>query len=75
MESKHSRFVRLGEKRTNDLIAKIRLIGNLANRHNYEYSPTEVKQIFEAIDAELQTAKDKFQSQEDGAPEKFKLKE
>ena len=40
MEDKHDRFLRLAESRTNAAIQKIHLIGNLANRSNYDYNET-----------------------------------
>ena len=35
------------------MIREISLLGNLANRKNYEYSPEEVDALFRPIQAEL----------------------
>lgn len=72
METKRDRFVRLAENRTNKLINMFRLLGNLSNRNNYEYSDEDVKKIFAALEKELKTAKDKFNAVEDES-KKFRL--
>ena len=50
---KASRFERLAERRVTEAIKKMRLIGNLSNRHNYSYTDEHVKQILEALEADL----------------------
>lgn len=60
MESKRERFVRLAEARTNKTIDMIRLIGNLSNRNNYDYSDADVQKIFNAIERELKSSRAKF---------------
>lgn len=72
-ETKKQRFRRLAEQRTNKAIDMLRLIGNLSNRMNYDYSEEDVKQIFDALENELYAAKEKFgvESRED---KKFVLK-
>ena len=61
MEDKHDRFLRLAESRTNAAIQKIHLIGNLANRSNYDYNENEIAEIFKAIEQELQRTKKMFE--------------
>lgn len=63
MESKEEKFVRLAEQRTNNAINKIRLVSNLSNKKNYEYSNDEVKEIFRAIDYEVSVAKKEFEKE------------
>lgn len=72
METKREKFVRLAETRTNKIIDMIRLLGNCANKSNYEYSETDVQKIFTAIDKELKTAKLKF-SVSEAEDDKFRL--
>lgn len=60
METKNARFIRLGEARTNSVINKLRLIGNLSNTRNYEYSKKEVDELFKAIESELKNTKKLF---------------
>jgi hypothetical protein len=52
-ESRNERFRRLAATRGDRLIREISLLGNLANQKNYEYSPTEVQELFEPIENEL----------------------
>ena len=59
-ETKSERFVRIAEARTNKIIDMIQLLGNCANKATYEYTKDEVRQIFGAIEAELRTARAKF---------------
>lgn len=59
---KIERFKRVAENRTNRIIEQIRLLGNCANRSNYEYSEEDIKKIFTAIEAELKETKQKYQT-------------
>ena len=59
-ETRQERFKRLAIKRTNAVLEKLRLLGNLSNKANYDYSDFEIKKIFGAIENQLRTAKAKF---------------
>lgn len=74
MDKKSQRFRRLAEKRITNLIKHLRLIGNLANKKNYNYTEEEVKQMFTALESELTLTKKKFEhsSSEDFGEFKFK---
>ena len=61
-KEKEERFKRVAEARTNKIIDQIRLLGNCANRSNYEYSEEDVRKIFSAIESELKEAKAKYQT-------------
>ena len=52
-ESKHEKFVRLAEARTNKIIDTLQLLGNCANTSFYEYTQDDVDQIFQAIEIDL----------------------
>lgn len=72
METKRDRFVRIVENRTNKIIDMLRLLGNCANKSNYDYTDADVAKIFTALEKELKAAKLKYTtvgSDED----KFKL--
>lgn len=72
MESKRDRFVRIVENRTNKIIDMLRLLGNCANKSNYDYTDSDVQKIFNTIDKELKAAKMKYTA--NGIEEnKFKL--
>ncbi|UZJ78748.1 hypothetical protein [Fictibacillus sp. KU28468] len=64
---KREKFEELAEKRVTEIIKKIRLIGNLANRNNYDFTDEHVKQILSKLDEELRLLKTKFN---DGEKEK-----
>ncbi|MCY1242445.1 hypothetical protein D9M68_864530 [compost metagenome] len=55
-----AKFVELANARVARAIKDLRLIGNLANRKNYEYSDEEAKKILKVLEAELDTLKAKF---------------
>jgi hypothetical protein len=59
-ETKHERFRRIASKRTNDVIDRIRILGNCANRSSYEYTEVEVNKIFSEIETQLKMTKLKF---------------
>jgi hypothetical protein len=60
MKDKRARFVALAEKRVPRAIRELRLIGNLANSHNYAYTPEEAQRIVAAIEQELRLLKGRF---------------
>ena len=62
MESRKDRFTRLASRRTNDIIERIRILGNCSNKSTYEYTEEEVNKIFRAIDREIKASKGKFSS-------------
>ena len=59
-ESRNERFRRIAATRGDRLIREIALLGNLANRKNYEYSPEEVEALFGPIEAELREVRALF---------------
>lgn len=72
-ESKHDKFIRIAEARTNKASEMIRLIGNCASKSSYEYSDKEVKMIFDYLDKEIKNARNKF-SGTDSEDGKFSLR-
>ena len=62
-ETKNEAFRRLAERRTNSVLQRLRVLGNLSNPYAYEYSDDDVRAIFAAIDSELKLTKVKFQNQ------------
>jgi len=69
---KHEKFVELAEKRVTKLLHQLKLIGNLSNRSNYDYSVEEIKSIFNSIEREIKRVKNLFEIPE---YEKFTLRE
>ena len=60
-ETREQRFKRLAEQRVNVILDRIRLLGQLANKSNYEYTDAQVEAIFKAIQKDINVAKSKFQ--------------
>ena len=72
METKREKFVRIVENRTNKIIDMLRLLGNCANKSNYDYTDADVQKIFNTLEKELKAARLKYSAV--GAEEdKFKL--
>jgi len=69
-ETRHERFKRVASKRTNDILEKIRILGNCANKSSYEYTEDEVNKIFSEIEKHLKLTKAKFVA---GKRERFRL--
>ena len=65
-ESKHQRFVRLAEARTNKIIATLRLLGNCSSPAVYEYSKADVNKIFHAIKEATADAENRFRKKGSG---------
>lgn len=73
-ESKNARFTRLAQTRTTNVLRAIRILGNLSNTSNYEYTPDQVTKIFKAIQDQLDIAESKFEAgARKSVSEKFKL--
>ena len=62
MNIKSTKFVELANKRVNKTIKDIQLIGNLANKQNYDYTEQQAKQIIKALQQELDEVKHSFSS-------------
>ena len=73
MGKKRDKFVELAEKRVNNALKQIQLIGNLSNTSNYEYLEADYQKIFRAIDAEVREMKRKFTESGMGSKGKFSL--
>ena len=70
IETKESKFKRLATKRTNEIIDKLRILGNCSNKSTYGYTDDDVNKIFKSIEKELKESKSKFNIQN---KERFKL--
>ena len=73
-ETKRERFVRRAEARTNKIIDMVQLLGNCSNTSIYEYSDSDIEQIFTAIEAAVRDAKRKFTKTDSTKSIKFTLK-
>lgn len=73
MSAKRSNFVRLAEARVTKALKSIRVIGNLSNRTNYEYSEQDVNKIINALQAEINQLKSRFKNKGNSESVEFKL--
>ncbi len=68
------RFERLAETRVSKAMHAIRLVGNLSNRSNYEYSNAEARQMIGAIEDAVADLKSRFKASESRGSSHFELK-
>lgn len=59
-EPRRDKFKRLATKRTNEILKKIRILGNCANRQVYEFTEEDVEKIFSAIEKQTKEIKSKY---------------
>ena len=69
-ETPEERFKRIATLRTNTVLDKIRILGNLSNKKMYGYSEEDIDKIFSAINKQLREVRAKFNSHKQ---ENFKL--
>lgn len=72
MENKKQKFKRIAELRTSKIIESLISLSKLSNKNNYDYSEDEIRQIFKAIDQQLNATKLTFKNQDKNKI--FKLK-
>jgi PP-loop superfamily ATP-utilizing enzyme len=58
--NKRERFKRLAEYRTNQVLKRIKVLSNCANKSAYEYTEDEINRIFNEIEKSVKEAKNKF---------------
>ena len=63
---KRAKFIELGEKRVANAIRALRLVGNLADRNNYQYSEKDAADISKALRIEVTDVVNKFKSSDSG---------
>ncbi|QKO21978.1 hypothetical protein [Rhodoferax sp. BAB1] len=70
---KTAKFVELANRRVNRAIKDIRLIANLANRQNYEYTDEQAKKIVKVMQQEVDGLKQSFLTHDQDRQQAFKL--
>ena len=73
-ETKTEKFERIAQRRVTEIVAKVRLIGNLSDRRNYGYTDDHIRQIFDALEGEVRACKGKFKSGDAAMPVTFFFK-
>ena len=59
-KTKQGKFKCLAEYRTNEILKRIRILGNCSNRSFYSYSEEEIEKIFSELEDALVKTKTKF---------------
>jgi len=59
-ETRAKRFNRVATRRTNEILNRIRILGNCSNKSAYSYTEEDVQKIFAAIERELRSVKARF---------------
>ena len=57
---KRERFKRLAVYRTNEVLRRLRILGNCANRSAYDYNEEDINKIFSEIEHRIKITKAKF---------------
>lgn len=70
---KRKKFVELVEKRVTKAINALRLVGNLSNKSNYEYTDADIKKIVKALDDEIKDLRRRFGEGTGSSEPVFKL--
>ncbi len=60
MDKRNGNFKRLAVTRTNEVLRRLKILGNCANRSHYDYSEDEVNKIFSEIEKRVRETKAKF---------------
>lgn len=69
-ESKNERFKRVASARTNEILRRLKILGNCSNNLIYDYSEEEVKKIFKVIEDRVKEIKLKFSNSQTGKNKK-----
>lgn len=59
-EHPRDRFKRLATKRTNDVLHRLKVLGNCSNRSIYQYDEEDIEKIFSEIERKVRETKAKF---------------
>lgn len=72
-ETKLEKFERIAEKRTIEALKRIRLIRNLANKNNYDYTDRHVNKIISELRKEVDMLEKEFKSKSESGEINFKF--
>ena len=71
-DTKKDRFKRLAEPRVTNVLKTLRILGNLSNTSNYQYSNDDVVKIFKVIREQLDLVEKKFDAGTQKGKKEFK---
>jgi hypothetical protein len=56
-ETKREKFIRIAERRVNNILSNLDSLGKCSNRKNYEYTEGDVSKIFGEIEKKIKDIK------------------
>lgn len=71
-ETRREKFVRLAENRMDNVLKNISLLGNLANKSNYEYTQADVDKMIRALKSAVSSLEKEFEPS-NSSNRKFRL--
>lgn len=72
-QAKEDLFRKLAAKRTTEVLKRLDVLGNCANRNTYSYTEEQVQRIFDALHAKLNALEAAFARPEKSKDESFTL--
>lgn len=63
-ETAEQRFVRLAELRVRNALKSLRILSNCSNRSIYSYTPSQVRSMFDTLEAKLSESRARFEKTE-----------
>lgn len=69
---KRDRFIRIAERRVNQVLVNLDNLGKCSNRRNYEYTADDIRKIFRVIERKVKETKLLFQGKNENK-QQFKL--
>ena len=73
MNIKRKKFEEFANRRTNNAINSIRLIGKLSNKNAYEFDNEDINKIIKVLQNEIRLLKSKFEDSKNKESGSFKL--
>ena len=73
MNIKRKKFEEFANRRTNNAINTIRLIGKLSNKNAYEFDNEDINKIIKVLQNEIRLLKSKFEDSKNKESGSFKL--
>jgi len=73
MRDKRAKFVELANKRVTKSIKDLKLVGNLANKANYEFTDGDAKKIVRALQREVDSVRARFADTASESSHEFNL--
>ena len=73
MRDKRAKFVELANKRVTKCVKDLKLVGNLANKANYDFSEEDAKKIVRALQREVDSIRARFSEKGSSSGLEFSL--